>query len=86
VTERRHELRRFPWRVRDSGQLVLVVAAGLVLVASVAQTAVTGLRDPRVALAFGVLIILLLIVGSLWIMTHLNQNMLPMDRIMQMQR
>jgi HD domain len=56
VTERRHELRRFPWRVRDSGQLVLVVAAGLVLVASVAQTAVTGLRDPRVALAFGVLI------------------------------
>jgi hypothetical protein len=56
VTERRHELRRFPWRVRDSGQLLLVVAAGLVLVASVAQTAVTGLRDPRVALAFGVLI------------------------------
>jgi hypothetical protein len=56
VTERRHELRRFPWRVRDSGQLVLVVAAGLVLVASVAQTAVGGLRDPRVALAFGVLI------------------------------
>jgi HD domain len=56
VTERRHELRRFPWRVRDSGQLVLVVAAGLVLVASVAQTAVEGLRDPRVALAFGVLI------------------------------
>jgi cytochrome o ubiquinol oxidase subunit IV len=33
-----------------------------------------------------VLIVLLLIVGSLWIMTHLNQNMLPMDRIMQMQR
>ena len=56
MTERRHELRRFPWRVRDSGQLVLVVAAGLVLVASVAQTAVGGLRDPRVALAFGVLI------------------------------
>ena len=38
------------------------------------------------ALAFGVLIVLLLIVGSLWIMTHLNQNMLPMDRIMEMQR
>ena len=56
MTERRHELRRFPWQVRDSGQLLLVVAAGLVLVASVAQTAVSGLRDPRVALAFGVLI------------------------------
>jgi cytochrome o ubiquinol oxidase operon protein cyoD len=38
------------------------------------------------ALAFGVLIVLLLIVGSLWIMTHLNQNMLPMEQIMQMQR
>jgi cytochrome o ubiquinol oxidase operon protein cyoD len=38
------------------------------------------------ALAFGVLIVLLLLGGSLWIMGHLNQNMLPMDQIMQMQR
>ena len=38
------------------------------------------------ALAFGVLIITLLIGGSLWIMSNLNQNMLPMDQIMQMQR
>jgi cytochrome o ubiquinol oxidase operon protein cyoD len=38
------------------------------------------------ALAFGVLIVLLLIAGSLWIMAHMNQNMLPMDQIMQMQR
>ena len=38
------------------------------------------------ALAFGVLIVLLLIAGSLWIMAHLNQNMLPMDQIMRMQR
>jgi cytochrome o ubiquinol oxidase subunit IV len=38
------------------------------------------------ALAFGVLIVFLLIVGSLWIMTHMNQNMMPMDQIMQMQR
>jgi cytochrome o ubiquinol oxidase operon protein cyoD len=38
------------------------------------------------ALAFGVLIVLLLITGSLWIMAHMNQNMLPMDQIMQMQR
>jgi cytochrome o ubiquinol oxidase subunit IV len=38
------------------------------------------------ALAFGVLIVGLLIVGSLWIMTNLNHNMLPMERIMQMQR
>jgi cytochrome o ubiquinol oxidase subunit IV len=38
------------------------------------------------ALAFGVLIVLLLIVGSLWIMSHLNHNMIPMDQVMQMQR
>ncbi len=38
------------------------------------------------ALAMGVLIVILLIGGSLWIMSHLNHNMLSMDRIMQMQR
>lgn len=38
------------------------------------------------ALAFGILIVLLLLTGSLWIMSHLNRNMMPMDRIMQMQR
>jgi cytochrome o ubiquinol oxidase subunit IV len=38
------------------------------------------------ALAFGVLIVLLLIVGSLWIMSHMNHNMMPMDQLMQMQR
>ncbi|MER8444717.1 cytochrome o ubiquinol oxidase subunit IV [Mesorhizobium sp. M1066] len=37
------------------------------------------------ALAFGVLIVLLVIVGSLWIMGHMNHNMMPMDQIMQMQ-
>jgi hypothetical protein len=58
MTERRYELRRFRWQVRDSGSLLLVAAAGVVLVASVAQTAVEGLRDPRIALAFGILIAL----------------------------
>jgi hypothetical protein len=56
MTERRYELGRFPWQVRDSGLLLLVAAAGVVLVASVAQTAVGGVRDPRIAVAFGVLI------------------------------
>jgi cytochrome o ubiquinol oxidase operon protein cyoD len=37
------------------------------------------------ALAFGVLIVFLVVGGSIWIMDHLNQNMPPMDRIMQMQ-
>ena len=38
------------------------------------------------ALAFGLLIVFLVIGGSLWIMGNLNQNMMPMDQIMQMQR
>ena len=38
------------------------------------------------ALAFGVLIVFLLIGGSLFIMDHLDHSMMPMDRIMQMQR
>jgi cytochrome o ubiquinol oxidase operon protein cyoD len=38
------------------------------------------------ALAFGVLIVVLLVGGSLWVMTHLNHNMMPMDQIMKMQR
>ena len=38
------------------------------------------------ALAFGVLIVVLVMGGSLWIMANLNHNMMPMDQIMQMQR
>jgi cytochrome o ubiquinol oxidase operon protein cyoD len=38
------------------------------------------------ALAFGVLIVILVIGGSLWIMANLNHNMMPMDQLMQMQR
>jgi cytochrome o ubiquinol oxidase subunit IV len=38
------------------------------------------------ALAFGVLIVVLVVGGSLWIMANLNSNMMPMDQIMQMQR
>jgi cytochrome o ubiquinol oxidase operon protein cyoD len=38
------------------------------------------------ALAFGILIVVLLMGGSLWIMANLNHNMMPIDQIMQMQR
>ena len=37
------------------------------------------------ALAFGLLIVFLVVGGSIWIMSHLNQNMPPMDQIMRMQ-
>jgi len=39
-----------------------------------------------VALAFGVLIVTLIVAGSLWIMAHLNANMMPASAIMEMQR
>ena len=38
------------------------------------------------ALAFGILIVFLLIGGSIFIMSNLNHNMMPMDQIMRMQR
>jgi cytochrome o ubiquinol oxidase subunit IV len=38
------------------------------------------------ALAFGVLIVALIVSGSLWIMAHLNANMMPSSAILQMQR
>ncbi|HEU4626748.1 MAG TPA: cytochrome o ubiquinol oxidase subunit IV [Steroidobacteraceae bacterium] len=38
------------------------------------------------ALAFGVLIAGLVALGSVWIMAHLNHNVMPMSELMQMQR
>jgi cytochrome o ubiquinol oxidase operon protein cyoD len=38
------------------------------------------------ALAFGLLIVFLVVGGSLWIMGHLNNNMMPMDQLMRMQQ
>jgi cytochrome o ubiquinol oxidase subunit IV len=38
------------------------------------------------ALAFGLMIVFLVIGGSLWIMANLNHNMMPMDQLMRMQR
>ena len=37
------------------------------------------------ALTFGVFVVFVLIIGSVWIMFHLNRNMIPTERIMQMQ-
>ena len=37
------------------------------------------------ALAFGSLIVILIVFGSIWIMAHLNHNMQPTDQLMQMQ-
>jgi cytochrome o ubiquinol oxidase operon protein cyoD len=37
------------------------------------------------ALAFGVLIVILVVAGSLWIMTNLNDNMMPSADLMNLQ-
>jgi cytochrome o ubiquinol oxidase operon protein cyoD len=37
------------------------------------------------ALAFGVLIVILVVAGSLWIMTNLNDNMMPPAELMNLQ-
>ena len=38
------------------------------------------------ALAFGILIVLLVVAGSLWIMANLNANMMPPPEMMDLQR
>jgi cytochrome o ubiquinol oxidase subunit IV len=38
------------------------------------------------ALAFGTLVVFLIVVGSIWIMANLNYNMMPTGQLMQMQR
>ena len=38
------------------------------------------------ALAFGVLIVCLIVFGSLWVMEHLNHNMVSTQELMRMQR
>ena len=38
------------------------------------------------ALAFGILIVTLVVSGSLWIMANLDANMVPVSTIMEMQR
>ena len=58
VSTQRHPGRQSAWQSTDSGQLLLVIAAGVLLVAAVAQTAASGLVQPRNALAFGALIAL----------------------------
>jgi cytochrome o ubiquinol oxidase operon protein cyoD len=42
-------------------------------------------RGSAVALAFGVLIVGLVVAGSLWIMANLNANMMPMPDLTNLQ-
>jgi hypothetical protein len=56
VTIQQRQTRQPSWQSLDSGQLLLLAAAGMLLVAAVAQTAAVGLTQARAAVAFGALI------------------------------
>jgi cytochrome o ubiquinol oxidase operon protein cyoD len=67
--------------------IVLAIAQmGVHLVFFLHMTSGPDSTNNVLALAFGILIVFLIIAGSLWIMANLNHNMLPMDQIMKMQR
>ena len=66
--------------------LVLAVAQmGVHLVFFLHLTTDPDNTNNVLALAFGVLIVCLVVFGSIWVMIHMNQNMMPMDRLMHMQ-
>jgi cytochrome o ubiquinol oxidase subunit IV len=66
--------------------LVLAVAQmGIHLVFFLHITTSPDNTNNVLALAFGVLIVCLVVFGSLWVMTHMNHNMIPMNQLMQMQ-
>src|ERR1700689_3419980 len=76
----------------------LVYAPGLamaLLVLAIAQMGIhlifflhitTAPDNENNVLALALLIVCLIVFGSLWVMEHLNHNMLPMNELMQMQR
>ena len=69
------------------GLLVLAVAQmGVHLVFFLHLTTDPDNTNNILALAFGVLIVFLVVFGSLWVMTHMNSNMMPMEQLLEMQR
>jgi cytochrome o ubiquinol oxidase operon protein cyoD len=66
--------------------LVLAVAQmGIHLIFFLHITTAPDNTNTILALAFGVLIVCLLVFGSLWVMSHLNQTMMPVSELMKMQ-
>jgi cytochrome o ubiquinol oxidase operon protein cyoD len=57
-----------------------VAQIGVHLVFFLQLTTAPDNTNNALALAFGALIVTLIIAGSLWIMDHLNHNMLPMHQ------
>ena len=67
--------------------VVLAVAQMLVhLIFFLHITTAPAHKTNILAIVLTILIITLVVIGSLWIMSQLNQHMMPMDQLMQMQR
>ena len=67
--------------------LVLAVAQmGVHLVFFLHVTTGPDNTNNVLALAFGVMVVFLIVAGSIWIMNHLNHNMMPMEQMLEMQR
>ena len=68
-----------------TGLVVLAIAQmGVHLVFFLHITSGPDNTNNVLALAFGVLIVFLVVVGSLWIMTNLNDNMMPPPQLMNL--
>jgi cytochrome o ubiquinol oxidase operon protein cyoD len=67
------------------GLIVLAIAQmGVHLVFFLHITTAPDSTNNVLALAFGILIVFLVIAGSLWIMANLNGNMMPMSELMNL--
>jgi cytochrome o ubiquinol oxidase operon protein cyoD len=70
-----------------AGLAVLAIAQmGVHLVFFLNMSSGPDNQNNILALAFGVLIVTLVIAGTLWIMAHLNANMAPARALMEMSR
>ena len=71
-----------------TGLVVLAIAQmGVHLVFFLHITSGPDNTNNVLALAFGILVVFLIFAGSIWIMDHLNTNMMPsMGQLMDMQR
>ena len=68
------------------GLVVLAIAQmGVHLVFFLHITSGPDNTNNVLALAFGVMVVFLIVAGSIWIMNHLQENMMPADQLMQMQ-
>jgi cytochrome o ubiquinol oxidase operon protein cyoD len=68
------------------GLCVLAVAQmGIHLVFFLHLTTGPDNTNNLLALAFGLIIVFLVIAGSLWIMANMSHQMMPMEHVMQMQ-